>query len=143
MCRKIWGKVVVVMLALLIIMPVCAMTGCSGSKEPDNKTSVDYTVVENADLPEELRKLIESKKDKVMRLTYTTKDYTYVVAGYGTRETSGYSIKVNNVYTGDNALYIDINLIGPAAGEAVNEVETYPVIVLKMERREESVVFKM
>ena len=33
------------------------------------------------------------------------------------------------------------NLIGPAAGEAVNEVETYPVIVLKMERREESVVF--
>ena len=37
MCRKIWGKVVVVMLALLIIMPVCAMTGCSGSKEPDNK----------------------------------------------------------------------------------------------------------
>ena len=117
--------------------------GSSGSKEPDNKTSVDYTVVENADLPEELRKLIESKKDKVMRLTYTTKDYTYVVAGYGTRETSGYSIKVNDVYTGDNALYIDLNLIGPAAGEAVNEVETYPVIVLKMERREESVVFKM
>ena len=51
--------------------------------------------------------------------------------------------KVNDVYTGDNALYIDLNLIGPAAGEAVNEVETYPVIVLKMERREESVVFKM
>ena len=54
-----------------------------------------------------------------------------------------YSIKVNDVYTGDNALYIDLNLIGPAAGEAVNEVDTYPVIVLKMERREESVVFKM
>ena len=35
------------------------------------------------------------------------------------------------------------NLIGPAAGEAVNEIDTYPVIVLKMERREESVVFKM
>ena len=31
----------------------------------------------------------------------------------------------------------------PAAGEAVNEIDTYPVIVLKMERREESVVFKM
>ena len=122
MCGKLWGKIMTFVLALLIIMPACAMTGCSGSKEPDNKTSVDYTVVENADLPE---------------------DYTYVVAGYGTRETSGYSIKVNDVYTGDNALYIDLNLIGPAAGEAVNEVETYPVIVLKMERREESVVFKM
>ena len=72
MCGKLWGKIMTFVLALLIIMPACAMTGCSGSKEPDNKTSVDYTVVENADLPEELRKLIESKKDKVMRLTYTT-----------------------------------------------------------------------
>ena len=89
MCGKLWGKIMMFVLALLIIMPA------------------------------------------------------YVVAGYGTRETSGYSIKVNDVYTGDNALYIDLNLIGPAAGEAVNEVETYPVIVLKMERREESVVFKM
>ena len=88
MCGKLWGKVMTFVLALLKIMPACAMTGCSGSKEPVNKTSVDYTVVENADLPEELKKLIESKKDKVMRLTYTTKDYTYVVAGYGTRETS-------------------------------------------------------
>ena len=94
MCRKIWGKVVVVMLALLIIMPVCAMTGCSGSKEPDNKTSVDYTVVENADLPDELKKLIESKKDKVMRLTYTTKDYTYVVAGYGTRKPADIQLRL-------------------------------------------------
>ena len=47
MCRKIWGKVVTLILALLIIMPVFAMMGCSGSKEPDNKTSVDYTVVES------------------------------------------------------------------------------------------------
>ena len=73
MCGKLWGKIMTFVLALLIIMPACAMTGCSGSKEPDNKTSVDYTVVENADLPEELKKLIESKKDKVMRLTYTTR----------------------------------------------------------------------
>ncbi|MFQ7394954.1 MAG: hypothetical protein ACLRMX_07445 [Lachnospira eligens] len=26
-------------------------------------------------------------------------------------------MKVNDVYTGDNALYIDLNLIGPAAGK--------------------------
>jgi len=71
-----------------------------------------------------------------MRLTYTTKDYTYVVAGYGTRETSGYSIKVNDVYTGDNALYIDLNLIGPAAGEEVVETLTYPFLVVRCGRTE-------
>ena len=126
----------------IICLSIMTMTGCSKNESKEH-TVIDYTVVENEDLPAELRKLIDNKKENTLRLTYTTKDYTYVVAGYGTRETSGYSIKVNDVYTGDNALYIDLNLIGPAAGEAVNEVETYPVIVLKMERREESVVFKM
>ena len=143
MWKKFCGKIAVCLFLMLIIMPVFSLAGCRGQREPDNKTHIDYTVVENADLPEELKKLIESRKDKVMRLTYTTKDYTYVVAGYGTRDTSGYSIKVNNVYTSADAIYIDLNLIGPAADEAVNEVETYPVIVLKMERRDESVVFKM
>ena len=46
MCGKLWGKIMMFVLALLIIMPACVMTGCSGSKEPDNKTSVDYTVME-------------------------------------------------------------------------------------------------
>ena len=64
MCGKLWGKIMTFVLALLIIMPACAMTGCSGSKEPDNKTSVDYTVVENADLQKSLKSLLKAKKIK-------------------------------------------------------------------------------
>lgn len=131
-----------IVLAVLMITGA-GLSGCGKKDEPKNKTSVDYTVVEDGDLPQELKKIIDNKKDKAIRLTYTTKDYTYVVAGYGTRDSSGYSIKVNDVYTGDNSLYVDITLIGPSQDEAVNEVDTYPYIVLKMERRDESVVFKM
>ena len=42
-----------------------------------------------------------------------------------------------------NAVYADFKLIGTAEGEQVNEVSTTPYIVLKYEKRDESVVFKM
>ena len=122
---------ITVVVALMLAISFCM--ACSG----------DYTVVENEDLPIELKKLIDNKKQSTLRLTYTTKDYTYIVAGYGTKETSGYSIRVDDVNVSGNAVYADFKLIGPAEGEQVNEVSTTPYIVLKYEKRDESVVFKM
>ena len=112
---------ITVVVALMLAISFCM--ACSGG-QADNHEKIDYTVVENEDLPIELKKLIDNKKQSTLRLTYTTKDYTYIVAGYGTKETSGYSIR-------------------PAEGEQVNEVSTTPYIVLKYEKRDESVVFKM
>ena len=127
---------ITVVVALMLAISFCM--ACSGG-QADNH----YTVVENEDLPIELKKLIDNKKQSTLRLTYTTKDYTYIVAGYGTKETSGYSIRVDDVYVSGNAVYADFKLIGPAEGEQVNEVSTTPYIVLKYEKRDESVVFKM
>ena len=126
----------------IIFLSIMTMTGCSKNESKEH-TVIDYTVVENEDLPTELKKLIDNKKENTLRLTYTTKDYTYVVAGFGTKETSGYSIKVNDVYKSGDAIYADFALIGPSENEAVNEVATTPYIVLKYEKRDESVVFKM
>ena len=127
---------ITVVVALMLAISFCM--ACSGG-QADNHEKIDYTVVENEDLPIELKKLIDNKKQSTLRLTYTTKDYTYIVAGYGTKETSGYSIRVDDVYVSGNA----VKLIGPAEGEQVNEVSTTPYIVLKYEKRDESVVFKM
>ena len=139
MRRCTYISLISVILILEVLLAGCGKT----ASEPKDKTKVDYTVVENEDLPAELMKVIEKKKDKVLRLTYTTKDYTYVVVGYGKKDKTGYSIRVNDVYIGDGALYVDMNLIGPKENEQVNEVDTFPVIVIKMERREESVIFKI
>lgn len=38
------------------------MTGCSKNESKEH-TVIDYTVVENEDLPAELRKLIDNKKE--------------------------------------------------------------------------------
>ena len=128
---------ITVVVALMLAISFCM--ACSGG-QADNHEKIDYTVVENEDLPTELKKLIDNKKQSTLRLTYTTKDYTYIVAGYGTKETSGYSIRVDDVYVSGNAVYADFK---PAEGEQVNEVSTTPYIVLKYEKRDESVVFKM
>lgn len=109
----------------------------------DKVSELDFTVVEDKDLPVELKKLIDSKKENTLRMTYTTKDYTYIVVGYGTQETSGYSIKVNDLYLGKNAIYVDVSLMGPAADETVSQTKTMPYIVLKIEKRDETVIFRI
>lgn len=125
-------------------MTSALVMGCKITDINSDKVSeLDFTVVEDKDLPVELKKLIDSKKENTLRMTYTTKDYTYIVVGYGTQETSGYSIKVNDLYLGKNAVYVDVSLMGPAADETVSETKTMPYIVLKIEKRDETVIFRI
>lgn len=120
------------------------MTACEITDINSNKVAeIDYTVVEEADLPVELKKLIDERKNNTLRMTYSTKDYTYLVAGYGTMPTTGYSICVNDIYLGENAIYVDVSLIGPGQDEQVTQSPTTPYIVIKIEKRDESVVFEI
>jgi len=137
---KLYGAIVLIIIAAITITIVsCKITGTSSKKVAD----LEYTVVEDQDIPTELMKIIDEKKENSLRLTYTTKDYIYIVAGYGTQPTSGYSIRLNEIYLGQNAIYIDTNLIGPSKGEEVNEKETYPYIVIMIEKRDDPVVFNI
>ena len=136
----LYGAIILIIIAAItIILFSCKITGTSSKKVSD----LDYTVVEDQDVPPELMKIITEKKENSLRLTYTTKDYIYIVAGYGKQTTSGYSIRLNEVYLGQNAIYIDTNLIGPSKGEEVNENATYPYIVIKIEKRDDPVVFNI
>jgi len=136
----LYGAIILIIIAVItIILISCKITGTSSKKVSD----LDYTVVEDQDVPTELMKIIDEKKQNSLRLTYSTKDYIYIVAGYGTQSSSGYSIRLNEVYLGQNAIYIDTNLIGPSKGEEVNENATYPYIVIKIEKRDDPVVFNI
>lgn len=120
------------------------LSGCKVIKTGNDKIKdLDFALVEEKDIPKELKKLIDEKKDNTVRLTYSTKDYTYLVAGYGAQPTSGYSIRVDNVYLGTNAIVVDVCLLGPAVDQAVTELPTTPYIVLKIEKREEQVIYQM
>ena len=78
---------------------------------PDKVQDLDYTVVEDEDVPKELAEMIDARKNEQMHLTYATNEYMYIVAGYGEQQTGGYSIRLDSIYLGENAIYIKTSLI--------------------------------
>ena len=127
----------------MIIGLMLSAAGCGIEKTDKNKIKdLEFSIVEDSQLPEELMSAIEEKKADTFKLTFATNDALYIVVGYGTQKTNGYSIAVDALYLTSNAIYIDTNLIGPAKGDVISEVESFPYIVVKMEYMDKSVVFE-
>lgn len=128
---------------LILTGILLGLTGCSVEKlDTEKKKNLDFTVVDADEIPQELAGEIEAEKKTPMKLTYTDKGYLYIVEGYGSQESSGYSVKVSQVYETENALYLETELIGPAHGEEVVNKETCPYVAVKLEYNEKPVVFE-
>ena len=74
--------------------------------------------------------------------TYKDSEFLYIVRGYGEQETGGYSICIRDLYLTSNAIIFDTELIGPRKGETISKSPSYPYIVVKVELRDENVVFE-
>jgi hypothetical protein len=74
-------------------------------------------------------------------MVYSDSDFMYIAKGYGMQETGGYSISVTDCYLTENTICFGTNLSGPAEGESVEKSPSYPFIVIKLETRDENVVF--
>lgn len=137
--RQYYFAIIAVLLAAIL----CFLPGC-GVEETDTEKLKDlaYSILEEKEVPEEFLAVIEGKKEQIFKLTYTDKEYLYIAAGYGVQETGGYSIAVNDCYLTKNAIYFDTTLIGPSKGEKINEVKSYPYIVVRTKYIEKNVVFE-
>lgn len=127
-------------LAAFLLTAVLAV-GCGFGKEQEPRTNLEFTVVDEERLPEELKKLVNEKKGEVFKLTYADGGYLYLCVGYGKQETGGYSITVNELYATENSVCLDTNLIGPKETEAQGENPSYPYIVIKTPFMDKTVVF--
>lgn len=129
---------------LCLLLWMCSFWQGCGLEETDTKKLKDlsYEILEEKEVPEEFLKAIEEKKETSFKLTYTDKEYLYIARGYGVQETSGYSISVNECYITKNAIYFDTTLIGPSKGEKVNQVKSYPYLVIRTKYLEKNVVFE-
>lgn len=136
-------KFAVTVLLLTIIIMVTFLAGCKTENTDIKKIKdLDFTVVEDADLPGELKEIIDEKKEEPFKLSYSNKDNLYIVVGYGKQDSGGYSITADELYLTKNAIYFDTNLVGPSQNDMVSQGVTYPYIVVKLEFREERVVFE-
>lgn len=128
---------------ILILACVCLLGGCSTQKNATEKLrDIEFTVVKDEEVPQELASMIEEKKKERMKLVYTDEAYLYIVEGYGTKPTSGYSVVADACYETGNTVCFHSQLLGPQEGEKIYETESYPYVVIKIERIEKHVVFQ-
>lgn len=139
------GNVKVILLILMVLWVVVArlLTGCSMGKDTEEKVrDLEISVVGDAELPEELRNIIAEKKAQPFKLTYSDDKNLYIVVGYGSQDTGGYSISVEELYLTENSIVIDTELTGPEKGETPAPETSYPYVVVKTEYLENTVVFQ-
>lgn len=125
-------------LAVLFLM----LGGCRTIRiEEENKTPLTYTVMENSQIPEELKELIEEKKNSEFQIAYQKGKDLFLTKGYGRQMSGGYSIQVEGLSTSSNAIFFETKLIGPT--EKIQGGEpSYPYIVIKTEYRDGPVQFQ-
>ena len=129
----------------LLVFVLCASIfgGCSVRDTNGTKVAdLDYVIVEESEVPEELLTMIEEKKAADFKLTYENGDDLYIVRGYGEQATGGYSIRIKDCYLTANAILFDTELVGPRKGENTSASPSYPYIVIRTEKRDESTIFE-
>ncbi len=130
---------------LLAVLAVCVMllSGCTFLSEEKLKLrDLDFTVLSEDKIPEELAAIIEEKKSKPFQITYSDSENLYICAGYGQHDTGGYSIAVNELYLTETNICVNTCLLGPDASEKENQTPSYPYIVIKTERLDQTVIFE-
>ena len=129
-------------LMIILLGVLLLRSGCVRKECEEKVKDLEFTVTKEEELPEALRQQIEEKKEGDFRFTYSDNEYLYVARGYGIQETGGYSISVEDCYLSDTAICVKTRLQGPENGEEVTKAPSYPFIVLKLDLREEEVLFQ-
>ena len=132
------GIALVVSVLLIFVLAGCTML----SNERVKLKDLDFTILGEEKIPEELLSIIGEKKAEPFKITYSDRDYLYICIGYGEQATGGYSIAVNELYMTDTAIYVNTELLGPEASEKKNPTPSYPYIVIKTEYLDQTVIFE-
>jgi len=127
-----------------ILAAACVLlSGCTLlSEEKIKLRDLDFTVLSEEKIPEELKTILEEKKSAPFQITYTDKQNLYICVGYGEQETGGYSIAVEDLYLTDANICVNTSLLGPDGSEKGEKSPSYPFIVLKTEFLEQTVIFE-
>ena len=124
-------------LTALLLNMLCILTGCGmESDQETQRQPVEFTVVDAQGLPEELLEIIEQNKTGEIRMAYEDGEDLYLIRGYGTQKTGGYSISVTECCEDEETIWLDTQLIGPKEQENLSQDPSWPYLVIKMEMRE-------
>ena len=86
-------RIVVKTVCAILLVACMLLSGCTFmSQEKVKLRDLEFTVLSEEKIPEELKALVEERKEEPFQLTYTDNEFLYICIGYGKQETGGYSI---------------------------------------------------
>ncbi len=124
---------------ICLCVMLCISAGCTDKKEA-RLQDIDFTVLADDEIPDELKTIIDQKKTGEFKLTYADQEELYIAVGYGKQLTGGYSIQFPDVYLTNDNIVVTSVLLGPEGEEPANI--SYPYAVIKIEYRSEPVLFR-
>ena len=122
---------------LAVFFTACSIQNIDTEKIRD----LEYIVLEEEHIPEEVYEQVVNDMDEFCRKAYVCSDVLYIVICYGAQPTQGYSIEVDYLYESSNAILVETTLKGPSGMDKVEEVISYPYVVLQVENIDKTVVF--
>lgn len=135
---KQW-RMLSVFLAGIVLFTACGILRDETIKLRD----LDFTVLSEELIPEELKTVIADKGTEPFQLTYSDNRNLYISIGYGEQKTGGYSIAVDALYLTEDAIHVSTSLLGPditGQKEGAGKPST-PYIVLKTELLDKTVIY--
>ena len=133
------GYISIVVVSMIFL--IAALCGCRLEKSEDKKIK-DYTICDESKLPGELKDIIKDKRKEPFKLTYRTKDYLYIVVGYGAQDRTDLNVKMTELYLTENAIYVDTDLESVETTTLADHKVTYPWIAVKCELYDVQVNFR-
>ena len=128
-------------LAFTVILVGICLCSCKIEKISSEKTKdVEYTIVPENEIPQEVKKVIDEKKGSEFKLADTDPEYTYILIGYGKQDYQGYSIILKKLYETTNSIYVQTKFKGPKEYSNIQS-ETFPYIVIKIESTNKNIIF--
>lgn len=130
-------------LVMVGIFFLAALTGCKLEETKEKKIKdLDYTICDESKLPKELVELIHEKKKEPFKLTYRTKDYLYIVVGYGAQDRTDLNVVMTELYLTENAIFVDTDMTSVDSTTLEDNMVTYPWIAVKCELYDVQVNFR-
>lgn len=132
-----------ILTCLVALLTVFLFSACSMlSDEKIKLRDLEFTILSDEVIPEELKTVLEEKKETPFQITYTDHENLYICAGYGKQRSGGYSIVVEELYLTEDNIYVSTSLLGPDPADHPSQMPTYPKIVIKTELLEQPVIFE-
>ncbi len=130
--------------SFLLFIMIFLMVSCGNKEEGEEKKEITFHVCKETEMRDELKEMIEQRKEKPFQLVYENSVYRYCAAGYGRQERNEYVVAVRDFYETEDMIVLDTVLTGRKGEESwkAGSSEVCPYILIRFGLTGKPVLFK-